>query len=34
MLELGPAPDRFVCALAALMFATLSFATVLVPAAV
>jgi hypothetical protein len=34
MLEFGPSPDRFVCALAALMFATLSFASVLVPAAI
>jgi len=33
MLDLGPSPDRLACALAALMFATLSFATVLVPVA-
>jgi hypothetical protein len=34
MIEFGPAPDRFVCALAAILFATLSFATVIVPAAI
>ena len=33
MFDHSPSPDRFVCALAALMFATLSFATVLVPVA-
>jgi hypothetical protein len=34
MFDLGPSTDRLTCALAALLFATLSFATVLVPAAI
>jgi hypothetical protein len=34
MFDLGPSPDRFVCAVAAFLFATLSFATVIVPGAI